>query len=326
MKRRGALSALGGIAATWPFGAGMMPARAQAPGRTYRLGHLSITGPSEGLSRQIVLPELARLGFVEGRNLVFDGRAGARNELPVAMGALLDARPDVVIAVGDAAVAAAAAATRTVPIVVFGANPVQLGHARSFSRPGGNVTGVVIFTGEIDVKRLSILREAVPDRRRVAVLLSTTQQPIIEPALRSAAAGLGVDLLVFSAAAPAEYPAAFAAMRMAGADALLIGAAPEFFRDVRQLAPLALDAGLPTVCEWADMARDGCMIGYGPNRLALRRRMAHQVALIFRGAAPGDVAIELPAAFELALNRTTARALGVTIPVSVLASADEIIE
>ena len=324
MRRREFVSGLGGVAATWPLAVSRV--RAQTPDRIYRLGHLGFAGPSEAMSRQVILPELARLGFVEGRNLVFDARGGEADAQPALMRELLAARPDAVIAIGNAAILAAGAATRTVAIVGLGGDPVQLGLAQSYARPGGNVTGVTILISELEVKRLSILREAAPDRRRVAALVSTTQRAISEPALRKAAAGLGVELLVFPAAAPADYPAAFAAMRAAGADAVLIGAAPEFNRDAKQLAALALEARLPTVCEWADLAHAGCMIGYGPSRPALRKRMAAQIAQIFRGAVPGEVAIELPTVFEFAINQKIAKSLGMTIPPLVLAQADEVIE
>ena len=142
----------------------------------------------------------------------------------------------------------------------------------------------------------------------------------------NASAGLGVELLPFTVTSPADYPAAFAAMRTAGAQALVISATSEFFRDGKQLTDLALEARLPTVCEWAEMARTGCLIGYGPNRAALRKRMAAQIALIFGGAAPGDVAIERPTVFELAINQKIAKSLDLTIPLAVLAQADEIIE
>jgi len=241
---------------------------------------------------------------------------------------LLAARPDAVIAIGPAAIVAAGAATRTVPIVTFGTDPIELGLAQSYARPGGNVTGVVILASELEVKRLSILHEAVPDRRRVAVLISSTSAATAagEALMRKAAAGLGVELLAFTVAAPADYPAAFAAMRAAGAQALVIGATPEFNRDAKQLAALALEARLPTVCEWADMARSGCLIGYGPNRAELRKRMAAQIALIFRGTAAGDVAIELPTLFEFAINQKIAKSLDLSIPAGVLVQADEVID
>ena len=218
------------------------------------------------------------------------------------------------------------AATRTVPIVAFGHDPVEAELAQSHAWPGGNVTGVAILAHQLEGKRLSILHETVPGRRRVAALLSKTRNPVSEPSLRKAAAGLGVELLPFTVAGPADYRGAFAAMRAASAEALVIAATSEFNRDAAQLAGLALEARLPTVCEWADMARQGCMIGYGPNRAALRKRLAVQIALIFRGTAPGDVAIELPAVFDFAVNQKIARSLGVSIPLTVLADADEVME
>jgi putative ABC transport system substrate-binding protein len=133
-------------------------------------------------------------------------------------------------------------------------------------------------------------------------------------------------VLVFPAAAPSDYPAAFAAMRAQGAQALVIGATPQFQRDGRQLAGLALEARLPTVCEWADMAHGGCLIGYGPSRIALRKRMADQIAQIFRGVAPGDIPIERPTVFEFALNLRTAKSLDLIVPPALLTRADEVIE
>jgi putative ABC transport system substrate-binding protein len=301
-----------------------LAARAQTPNRIYRLGHLANSADSEAFTRQITLPELARLGFVEGRNLVFDARVGEPDALPGLMRELLAGRPDAVVAVGPA-IAPAGAATRTVPVVTFGFDPIELGLAASYAQPGGNVTGVVILAGELDAKRLSILLEAVPDRRRVAALIPEAGSGGYV-ALRKAAAGLGVELLVFAVAAPGDYPAAFAAMRAQNAQALIIGATPQFQRDGRQLAGLALEARLPTVCEWAEMARAGCLIGYGPSRIALRKRMADQIAQIFRGVAPGDIPIERPTVFEFALNLTIAKSLDLSVPSALLTSADEVIE
>ena len=187
------------------------------------------------------------------------------------------------------------------------------------------MTGVVILVNELEVKRLSILHEAVPDRRRVAVLTSATTT-IGEAACGRPRRRSVCELLAFSAAGPADYPAAFAAMRAAGAQALVISASAEFYQHASQLAALALEARLPTVCEWADMAHAGCLIGYGPNRTALRKRMAAQIAQIFGGAAPGDIPIERPTVFEFAVNQKIARSLDLSIPSAVLAQADDLID
>jgi putative ABC transport system substrate-binding protein len=313
---------IAGLAGTVAF---PLAIRAQMPNRIYRLGHLANSSDAEAFTRQITLPELARLGFVEGRNLVFDVRVGELDALPGLMRELLAARPDVIVAIGPAT-APAGAATRIVPIVAFGTDPIELGLAASYAQPRGNVTGVVILTSELDAKRLSILLEAVPDRRRVAALIPQARSGGVDVALRKAAAGLGVELLVFAVATPGDYAAAFEAMRAQGAQALVIAAASEFQRDGRQLAGLALEARLPTVCEWAEMARAGCLIGYGPNRTELRKRIADQIAQIFRGVAPGDIPIERPTAFAFALNLGIAKSLDLIVPSAVLARADEVIE
>ena len=319
MRRRNLIAGLTGMVA-FPFAA-----RAQTPNRIFRLAHLAISSDSEAFTRKTTLPELARLGFVEGRNLVFDARVGEPDLLPALMRELLAGQPDAVVAIGPLELRAASGATRIVPIVSFGVDPVELGLAASHVRPGGNVTGVVIQVDELEAKRLSILLEAVPDRRRVAVLVAAPSEAN-EAALRKAAAGLGVEVLVFPVASPRDYAAAFAAMRAQGAQAMMIAANPQFFRDGRQLAGLALEARLPTVCEWAEMAHAGCMIGYGPSRIALRKRMADQIAQIFRGVPPGDIPIEQPTAFEFSLNLKIAKSLDLIVPPVVLTRADEVIE
>jgi putative ABC transport system substrate-binding protein len=320
MDRRAFVSGIGFAAASLP-----LCAHAQTSNRMYRLAHLANSAASEAYTRQITLPELARLGFVEGRNLVFEGRVGQPDALPGLVAELLANKPDAILTVGPALIAAGAA-TKTVPIVSFGFDPIALGLAANYARPGGNVTGVVILVGEMEAKRLSILHEAVPDRRRVAALVPPNGRGGNEAALRKAAAGLGVELLAFPAGAPGDYQAAFAAMKAQGAQALLIGATPEFDRDAKQLADLALDARLPTICEWSDMAHKGCMIGYGPGRIALRKRLADLVAQIFRGVPAGEIAIETPTVFEFALNAGVAKALDINVPFAIRASADEVID
>jgi putative ABC transport system substrate-binding protein len=141
-----------------------------------------------------------------------------------------------------------------------------------------------------------------------------------------AAAGLDVALLVFAVAAPSDYPAAFAAMQAQGAQALVIAASPQFQRDGKQLAGLALEARLPTVCEWADMARAECLVGYAPSRVALRKRLADQIGKIFRGIAPVDIPFEGPTVFEFALNLPIAKSLDLIVPPALLTRADEVIE
>ena len=325
MRRANSVATIGATAASLVI-LNVIPSLAQTPGRVYRLGHLGNAAVSETYSRQQILPELTKLGFIEGRNLVFVGRIGEPDALRGLMHEILSAQPDAVIAIGPTAVVAAGAATSTVPIVALMPDPIELGLAKSFARPGGNVTGVALLARELEIKRLSILHEAVPDRRRIAVLVPSAGKMFSETEMRTAATSLGVELLTFNAAAPADYPAAFTAMREAGAQALLISATPLFQRDAQQLAALALEAKLPTVCEWADMAQSGCLIGYGPNRPEMRRRMAHQIAAILRGDAPGNIPIEQSMTFEFAINLKTAKSIGVELPTAVLTIANQVIE
>jgi putative ABC transport system substrate-binding protein len=175
---------------------------------------------------------------------------------------------------------------------------------------------------------MDLLHEALPAAHRVAALLlpSGPERLSSEREMRAVAARTGIELLPFEASGPDDYPTAFATMRSAGAQAVVIQANPIFYRDAAPLAQLALKTGLPTVCEWAEMAKSGCLLGYGPNRAELRRRVAYYVARIFRGAVPGELPIEMPTRFEFAINLMTAQALGLTVPQSILFRADEVIE
>jgi len=306
-----------------------MPAAPQAAGeKVYRLGVLAPHTASLDLTRSFTLPELAKLGFSEGRNLVVDARVGGATVMPALARELLLAQPDAVITIDIDGARAVHSTSSSVPIVTFGHDPVRAGLAASLVRPAGNVTGVVIFAAQLDGKRLDLLHEAMPSARRVAALLraGSPERQDSERELRAVAARLGLELLAIEAAGPEDYPAAFAAMRAAGAQALVIMAHPQFYRDANRLLALACEAGLPPVCVWADMAHSGCVLGYGPDRAALRRRLAHYIARIFRGAARGEVPIEQPTIFEFAVNLKTAQALGIEVPPSLLVRADEVIE
>lgn len=297
--------------------------------RTFRLGELAPSNESLELTRTLTLPELAKLGFEEGRNLVLNERVGGDASTAFrSMRELLQANPDAIVAIGGDAIRAATEATSTVPVVVFGGAPIKEGSPTSLARPGGNVTGVVILAPELDGKRLDLLREAVPGAQRIAALLhrSAANRDISEREMRKVAASAGIELLTFEAGDPKEYPGVFEEMRGAGAQALVITAHANFYRDASAIIQLALSARLPTICEWAEMAQAGCLLGYGPNRPDLRRRLAHHLAHIFKGTAPGDLPIEQPTRYEFAINLKTAKALGITVAPLLLARADEVIE
>lgn len=306
-----------------------LPVAAQtANGKIYRLGELASSQDSLDITRAETLPELARLGYREGRNVFLDERVADAAAIRTVAREMLLNKPDAIVAIGAEAIGAIASATKTVPIITFGASPVQLGFAGSLARPGGNVTGLVILAEELDGKRLDLLAEVVPRASPVAALLhrSLSYRQQIEQSLRSSAAKRGIELLTFEADGPEEYPAVFAAMRAAGTQALVVTGSPTFNRDAGLLARLALEMHLPVMCEWAENAQSGCLLGYGPNRKEMRHRLARYIARIFQGAVPADLPIETPTHFELAINLTTAKALGIDMPVPLLARADQLIE
>ena len=304
-------------------------ASAQEPGRVYRMAVISPAEATVEQVRNLQLPELARLGFVVGRNLTLTTHVGPPARMPELARQAIATKPDVVVAVSTVAILAVKEASSTVPIVMsfIGEDPIAKGLADSLARPGGSATGVAMLAAQMDGKRASLLHEFVPAARRIAILTGRPPRHAegAEEAQR-VARELGLETDVFYADEPADYVAAFAGMRTARSEALVIISAPDFFRDAALLSRLALEAGLPTVCEWASMARDGCLIGYGPNFAALWRRPADYVARILRGAKPGELPIEQPTLFEFAVNLKTAKALGLTIPESALQRADEVIE
>jgi putative ABC transport system substrate-binding protein len=295
----------------------------------HRLGILSPAAGPVQVIRNIALPELAKLGFTEGKNLVVEARVGSTEQLTAVGRDLASIRPDIIIAVGAAAIRAIRDAGDRTPIVgaFIGEDPVVAGFATSLARPGGTVTGIVMLAPELDSKRLHFLHEAFPDRRRIAALAVDEQRDAHNiAAVKEAAGQAGVELLPFYAASPANYASTFDAMRSAGIDGLQITSAPELFASAPGLAALAVEGNLPTICEWAEMAQSGCLFGYGPDISELQRRVAHFVALIFGGTAPGELPIEGPTHFKFVINLKTAKAIGLAIPPSVSALADEVIE
>ena len=302
------------------------PAGAQV--KTYRLAVFSISVVSVDNTRTLTLPMLEKFGFAVGRNLEIVSRVGPPDRMPALMREILGAKPDVILAVGGEAIRAARSATDSVPIVIFGPDPVQLGVTDNISRPGGNVTGILILATQLDAKRLALLHEAVPPGRRLAALVNPTS-PNREPSerlMRAAAAAAGIDLAIFHAAGPSDYGTAFAAMRNAGIGAVVITANPEYFRDTAEILRHALQARLPAACQWQEMAAAGCMLSYGPNLTRMRERAAYYIARIFEGARPSDLPIEQPSQVEMAVNLKAARLFGIAVPQSLLVRAEHVIE
>ncbi|UPY38849.1 ABC transporter substrate-binding protein [Sediminicoccus sp. KRV36] len=304
------------------------PAAAQS--RLARLGLLSSGQISIEQFRQWGLPELAREGFIEGRTLSLIARSseGDAARIPLLAREILAARPDVVVAVSNPAAHAIRALDPAMPIVMgfAGTDPVADGLAISLARPGGTVTGVVMLAEELDVKRLELMRTALPGARRIGFLAGATFVPARVPAIEAAARRFGVELLAVRAGGPETHAAAFAALRDGGAEALVIASFPAFSSHAAGLAERARAAGLPTICEWRSMAEAGCMLSHGPGNEELRRQVARQVARVLRGQPPGEIPMVQAERFETVVNLRIARELGVELPPLVLAAAQEVIE
>ncbi len=322
MRRRAFLFGLGGLStATWT-GAG-------AQDRVYRLAVISPSSLTAEEIRDVVFPELARLGFVEGRNLVTSTHTGDRSQLSSLGRDAVATRPDVIIASTNAAVRAILEHSKTVPIVMAfaGEDPIATGLAQSLARPGGSVTGLTNQSAEFGAKHISLLHEAVPAARRIAILAIPPPRHVdAVREMKRVAGTLGLEAREYFGDEVTAYGAAFAGMRQFRAQALAIAAAPEYIRDAKTLARLSAEAGMPSISEATSMAHDGCLMGYGPDRVAFRRRAADFVASIFRGTPPGEIPIEQPTLFQFAINMLTAKRLGLTIPTTLLARADEVIE
>jgi putative ABC transport system substrate-binding protein len=304
------------------------PAWAQT--RVARLGMLSSGQISIDQFRQWGLPELAREGFIEGRTLSLIARTsnGDAARLAPLAAEILAARTDIVIAVSNPAAHAVRLLDAQIPIVMgfAGTDPVADGLAASLARPGGTVTGVVMLAEELDVKRLEMLRLALPQARRIGFLAGATFVPSRVPAMERAARRMGVELVAVSAGGPESFAPAFAALRAAQVEALVIASFPGFSTHAADLATRAREAGLPTVCEWKTMAEAGCLISHGPVNEELRRQVARHVTRILRGQAPGEIPMFQAERFETVVNLRTAREIGMEVPPLVLASAQEVIE
>jgi putative tryptophan/tyrosine transport system substrate-binding protein len=325
MRRREFIALIGSAAALPLFRVPV--ARAQEPGRIYRLGIL--TGAARQAPRMVAFfDELKVLGFVEGQNLnVVAGGFDLHDDQFAGVAATLaKAAPDAVFCVSDAATRAMELA-HPVPIVALSTDLVAAGLVRSLARPGGNITGVSILGSELDGKRLEILMQAVPSARRIAVLADPRVTPPAElKALDNAARARGIELVTFTAGAHEEIAPVMDKAKASGAAALNVLTAPLFSFNRRIVIERASALGLPAIYEWPEMAEEGGLIGYGARLHLIYRQLARLLVKVLRGAKPEDLPVEQPTNFELVINLTTAKALGLTIPESFLVRADKVIE
>ncbi|HKZ05669.1 MAG TPA: ABC transporter substrate-binding protein [Methylomirabilota bacterium] len=308
-------------------------AQAQQADKAPRIGWLSATSPADRpLLIDAFRQRLRELGWVEGQNIAIDYRyAEDRDDrLPDLAAELVRLKVDVIVSFGTQGVTAAKKATGTIPIVMIAVrDPVGTGLIASLARPGGNLTGVSGYAGlEIVAKQLELLKETVPKLRRVAVL-SNPANAYHRLAIREAnvaARSLGVQLQLLEARGPNEFDAAFAAMAKERAGGLLVLSDVMFNAHRTRLAELAARSRLPAAYAVRESVEAGGLMSYGPSFLDLHRRSAAYVDKILKGAKPADLPVEQPTQFELVINLKTAKALGLTMPPSLLRQADEVIE
>ncbi len=275
---------------------------------------------------------LRETGYVKGQNVAIEYRwaEGRYDRLPSLAADLVGRKVDVIFTGGGIPSALAAKnATSTIPIVFTGGgDPVTAGLVASFSRPGGNLTGMSFFSNELSVKRLKLLCELVPQARMIALLVNPTN-PINESTIRDAQEAVrasGVQLQILKASTESDFESAFASLVQGNAGALAIGSDPLFNSWREELVALAARHAVPAIYEWREFAASGGLISYGSSLTSTWQGAGVYVGRILAGAKPAELPVQRPTKFELVINLKTAKALGLTIPPSILARADELIE
>jgi putative ABC transport system substrate-binding protein len=318
------------------------PSPGQPPAKIYRLGWISVSPggyetdphqcPIQGSPLwQAWVEGLRERGYLPGQNLVIECRwtEGREERAPALAAELVRLKVDLLVAFSTANVRAAQQATSALPIVMAGVmEPVRKGLVASLAYPGGNVTGLTNTVGaEVEGKRLQLLKQAVPQVSRVAVLehLGTSPDPLFRREREAAARGLTVTLQLYSVRDPSEVAGAFIAMATARAEALLVAPDPFWAGHGRRIVELAAQNRLPAMYPWREFVEAGGLLAYDVNRADIFRRLGFYVDKILTGAKPGDLPVEQPTTFELLINLKTARDLGLTIPQSLLLQAEEVI-
>jgi putative ABC transport system substrate-binding protein len=325
-RRRLVLAVLGAGALTAP-----LVSFAQQQRKVWRVGVLTSGSAgaiaSDGAFRQ----GMRELGYVEGRNLVVERRSaeGKADLLPGLAAELVALKVDVIVVVGSPATSAAQKATTTIPIVMGNiGDPVGGGFVKSLARPAGNITGLTNMGEEVRVKQLEMLLALVPRLSRLAILVNPSNATNVRNSKAVAAEGQkrGIRILRAEARTPQEIDKAFSWIHQQNADALILWTEPFFSQQKRQIVELAAKYRLPTVTQGRAFPEAGGLMSYGPNDVEQYRRAATYVDKILKGARPGDLPVEQPTKFELVISGKTAKALGLTIPQSLLISADRVIE
>jgi putative ABC transport system substrate-binding protein len=327
MRRRDFIVFLAGVMAAWP-----LAARAQQKAMPV-IGVLNTgsPGPSSALFMVAFSQGLSEAGYVEGQNLAIEYRwaEGHYDRLPALAADLVDRKVDLIIATSPPGAFAAKSATSTIPIVFRGgADPVGDGLVASLARPGGNLTGVSVLATEVTAKRLELLSELVPGAGVIALLVNPTNssaERVIQE-VQQAARAKGVQLSILKAGTESEIDAAFASLNQLTAGALLVGADPFLSGRREQLVALASRHAIPSIYAWREFAASGGLISYGASLTSAFRLLGTDAGKVLKGAKPADLPVQQPTTFELVINLRTAKALGLTVPQSMLTRADEVIE
>jgi putative tryptophan/tyrosine transport system substrate-binding protein len=324
MKRRAFITLLGGAAVAWP-----LAARAQQPANT--IGFLGAsTRSAESQWIAAFVQRLRELGWIDGRNIVIEYRwAEGRDERFAEIAAeFVRLKVGVIVTWGTPTTIALKQATSVIPVVAAGmGNPLGAGIVASLAQPGGNVTGLSGMVTDLASKRLELLREVVPGLRRLAILANTGNPAVVLELreVQSAASALGLEVVTSEIRQSKDIAAAFNALK-SGVDALYVCTEPVVFTNAIPINILAAAARVPTMHARREYVEAGGLMSYGPDLPDLFRRAADFVDKILRGAKPADIPVEQPTKFDFVINLTTAKALGLDVPPTLLARADEVIE
>ena len=321
--RRRQFIRLVGVAAVWPFAA-----QAQ-PKPIAKLGILLYSNPQSDPQMASIRLGLSELGYVEGRNIAIEYRyaQGQVDRLPSLAAELVQLQPNVILAIGGDVAPVAKRFNQTIPLVfVSSADPEQLGLVASLSRPGGNATGVTLLQDALASKRLELLREAAPQISRVAFLWNPDHPDNEQREAQRAAQALGVQLHLVEVRSSDDFESAFRAANNAGIDSLYVVSSRQTVLNIKRIVEFAAQNRLPLAGGWGAWAKEGGLFSYGPDGVNMARRAANYIDRILKGAKPADLPVEQPAKFELIINLKTAKALGLTVPHSLLSRADELID
>jgi|SRR5262245_20937605 len=332
MRRREFIAFAGGLAAAWPLFLAsyqLVPALAQDAGRLPLVGVLRLNTPENVEPVPTIFRNaLAALGQVDSRNIRIEFRlaAGHAERFPELAQSLVRDKASVIVASGDAAVRAAQQATKTIPIIAVVDDIVASGLIDNMAKPGGNTTGVSILATELDGKRVDILKRIVVSARRFGVLSDPSSAQARPQQLIDTAQALGIELITEEVRGPDDFAPAFASFRAKGAEAVIIRSSPLLSGFRADLCSLSLIHKLPAIGQFREMADAGCATSYGVKLSEMHGLAAAFTDKMLRGARPGETPAQQPTKYELVINRKTANALGMSLPATLLAEADDVIE